>query len=363
MSVLECDLCIKGRDEESVLALRSAVFGADHPHTNHVFLDWLFAHSAPGEPTGVLLRLKGEPIGFAALCRKRMWIDGRDQLLAYGHDYMIHPGLRGMVTGRAALEVCIRWLQLATESGCSATLVFPNEQAIGIQTSRHVGLKRLFDPVLLVRPLPGVRVAQRIHRHIPRFATVAALRAAAFASDLRAGLRGAPRGEAVPVAGFGPEFDELWASAVARIEAGVVRDANYLSWRYLHNPVYSYVRLAWRSGGRLRGLMVGSPRQIFGFDALLLVDVVTEECSEDIGAALVAAMVEEGRLRHYDLVAALATPNSALYRLLTGCGFYPVPARIDPKRFHACGTVLDEGAARLWDPDAWYFTWGDIEVV
>lgn len=359
----ERDLYVKGRDEDAVLSLRSAVYGADHPHTNHAFLEWLFAAAAPGEASGVLLKRKDEAIGFSGLCRKRIWIDGQEQLLAHGLDYMTHPRLRGMELARAASDVANRWLEVARACGCSAGLVFPNEKAIGILTSRHVGLKRMFDPVLLVRPLPGVRVPQRIHRHIPRWATSAAFRVAAFGSGLWARWHGIARGEVGRVAGFGPEFDELWASAAPKITAGLVRDARYLTWRYLLHPVYEYVRLDWRSHGHLRGLVVGSPRQISGFDALLLVDLVAEDCSEEIGAALVEALVEEGRLDHRDVVAALAIPHSGLHRLLTRRGFYPVPEQIDPKRFRACGTVFNADASPLWQPESWYFTWGDLDVV
>jgi hypothetical protein len=189
-----------------------------------------------------------------------------------------------------------------------------------------------------------------------------ALRAAAAFAQLRGG-RGSLVGTSAPVAGFGTEFDRLWASIAPSVAVGLVRDAAYLNWRYVANPAYRYHRLALHDAGRLRGLVVGSARRIFGVDAMLLVDLVAEGGEPAIGAALLHALVADARRQDLGMIAALAIPGSILFTVLRRCGFVRVPGRLDPRPFRTAGVVFDPTSGRASNPAAWYFSWGDTDVV
>ena len=55
---------------------------------------------------------------------------------------------------------------------------------------------------------------------------------------------------------FDEEFTRLWENVHDHYAIAVVRDAQYLNWRYVHNPVREYRIFAAREQGRLRGFVV-----------------------------------------------------------------------------------------------------------
>ena len=358
---LDRDLFLRGRDETSVLELRGKVWGDDHPHTNRAFLDWLFAGARHDMPAGVLVRADQTPVGFAGLCRKRLWLDGRETILAHGLDYMTRPGLSDLAVGRTAVKVARRWLTLTRELGCAAGLVFPNEHSHRILTSKHVGLVPMFRPALMVRPLRAARLTQRIGG-VSRRVTGAALRTAALLTDARAAAQPTLRDGAAPVDRFGAEFDRLWQEIAPSVRIGVVRDSAYLQWRYADHPIYRYERFAARTDGQVRGVVVGTAREVFGMRATLLVDLLAAD-EAGVGPVLIGALATAARARGDGIMVTLAIPGSPLHALFRRCGFLQVPARLDPKPFRTAGTVLTESARLALDPHNWYFTWGDIDVV
>lgn len=357
----ECVVFIKDRDEGELLSLRSAVWGADHPHTNPSFLRWLFAATPPLEPCGAMVQLNKRTIGFAGICSKRIQLDGRVGRLAHGVDYMIHPDVNGLTSGYTAVMVANRWLQLTRDRHYAVGLVFPNEHSQSVLTSEYVGLKPIFEPVLMVRPLGGIVLKQPL-KGAPRQVGMALLRMAAFYGQARACVTGA-EADLVGITAFGGEYDELWASMAQRIRVGIVRDSAYLNWRYVDHPVYKYERLSMRSGAGLLGYVVGSPRQTFGVDAMLLVDMGAKASDEGVSLRLIKGLVAHAGRQGRDMVAALTIPRSKMHSALKRCGFLQVPSRLGPRLFRTAGVVLTEGAACASDPAAWYFTWGDTDVV
>lgn len=362
MSVdIECDVFLKDRDEDGLLSLRSAVWGVDHPHTNHAFMRWLFAATPSHDPIGVTVRVDKEMVGFVGLCRKRIWLDGRIEQVAHGVDYMIRPDLKGFAAGHTALMVARRWHQLTQELPFAVGLTFPNENSYPLLTSAFVGLKPIFWPALMVRPLSPIVLSNAI-KSFPRRLGTTLLRLATLYGQTRAALTGID-GTLMPLSSFGTEYDELWVATAHHIRVGIVRDSAYLNWRYVHQPIYQYHRLSMRSGDRILGFVVGSPRETFNLNAMLLVDIIARAGDEMLSRSLINGLVRHAGLQGKDIVAALAIPGSALYSTLKQCGFLRVPSRMNPRPFCTAGVVLMDAAAAAWDPKAWYFTWGDIDVV
>jgi len=360
-AAFEADVFIKERDATDLLALRSAVWGADHPHTNAAFLRWLYAQAPALEPCGSTVRMHGKLVGFAGLSRKRIVVDGRNAESAHGLDYMIMPELKGLAAGQTAIRTAQRWRQLMWDSSCAIGLVFPNEAANRIHTSDHVGLKPMFQPALMLRPLPRIALTEDIKR-IPRRLGTTLLRMAAVYGASRSALAGAGA-DLQAEARFGPDYDDLWASIADRVRIGLVRDSAYLNWRYVDHPVYQYERLSLRSGHELQGLVVGSPRDTFGVNSMLLVDLVAKDDDVISSCNLIEGLVRHARRQGREMVVALAIPGTKLYTALKRCGFLHVPERMDPKPFRTAGIVNTEAATCAWDPTAWYFTWGDMDVV
>ena len=274
---------------------------------------------------------------------------------------MIHPGLNGLVTGHAAVSVAQHWRELTRQMRFAIGLVFPNKLSMAMLTSDYVGMKPAFDPVLMLRPLPGAAAPPGI-AVAPAWLGSAALWLGARLGGATAALRAGPEGPALqPTAGFGPEHDALWEAVAPAIRLGVVRDAAYLNWRYVDHPAYRYHRLELRRSGALHGLVVASRREVHGSAATLLLDLLAPD--DEAGLALVQGLVRHAQRGGQSMVAALTIPGSQLHRLLVRCGFLRVPTWLDPKPFHAVAMVGGDPVSQAWDPLSWYFTWGDVDVV
>lgn len=356
----DADLFFADRDTDAVLQLRARVWGSDHPHTNRQFLEWLFAATPPGAPAGVLVRKNEQVLGFAGLCRKRQWVAGREVRLAHGLDYMIAPDLSDALAGRVALRVPQRWTQLARDLGFASGVVFPNVNSMRILTSPRVGFTAVFQPDLLIRPLPTARFTERL-RNVPRRALSTAARLAAMGSWIKSTSYGRPTGGAEPVEAFDEGFDELWQRASGDVGIATTRDAKYLAWRFGAHPIYRYSTFAWRRGNVCDGYIVCSHRKLFGVDTALVVDLLTV-APTTVGPALIDAVVDDARRRSLGMVVALAVRGSSLHDALKLRGFINVPSRLDPKRFTATEQVFDETLQPDFDSHARFFTWSDMDV-
>jgi hypothetical protein len=357
----EHDLFFVERDTDLLLALRSKVWGSSHLHTDPRFFSWMFARTPQGMPSGIMARHHGRAIGFAGLCTKRQFVTGREVTLAHGLDYMIEPGLSDILAGRVALRVPQRWTRLAEVQGFTSGVVFPNGNSMRMLTSPRVGMVPVFQPDLLIRPLPTARFTERL-RNVPRRALSTATRLAALACQVRAKAYGRPKGEATLVEHFDEGFDELWLNTRDGLGISTIRDAAYLNWRFRDHPIYRYLTLGWRQNGSWIGYIVCAERRLFGVDTLLVVDILSPQM-ESVGAALIDAAIDEARRRGLGMVVALAVRGGRVRESFKSRGFINVPARLDPKRFTAAEQIYDSSARAEFSSLARHFTWSDMDVV
>ena len=354
------DLYFVDRDTDALLDLRARVWGGAHPHTDARFMGWLFAATPPGQPSGIMIRKNDAAIGFAGLCTKRLWAAGREAMLAHGLDYMIAPDLSDALAGRVALRVPQHWIDLARAHGFASGVVFPNANSMRILTSQRIGFNAVFQPDLLIRPLPTARFTERL-RNVPRRALSTAARMAALASWIRSTSYGRPAGEAVEVNSFDDGFDALWQRVRDDVGIATIRDRAHLEWRFGAHPVYRYTTFAWRRGADCEGYVVCTPRRLFGVETMLLVDLLTA-APQTVAPALIDVVVEEARRRGMGMVVTLAVRGSQLHDALKMRGFINVPSRLDPKRFTATEIVFDEALRPAFDAHPRYFTWSDMDV-
>lgn len=161
---------------------------------------------------------------------------------------------------------------------------------------------------------------------------------------------------------FSDEIDLLWDRISPSIKIGIIRNKEYLNWRYFKNPAGGYeVFLAWRNNipvgycvlktVKVSKLKVGVIVDIFCVDAL---DIVT-------------AMVR--RADRYFLrtgaFVCIALRNKLYEKLLKGIGFKVLPDRLSPKNYTLIARVNVDAMdlSSLMDPDNWFLNFGDWDVV
>jgi hypothetical protein len=150
-----------------------------------------------------------------------------------------------------------------------------------------------------------------------------------------------------------PALDEIWTRLAPAWPNGVVRDAEWLDWRYLQAPAGEYgVLLAERMGhptGHLAYKLAGGQGWI--------ADLLAASASDS--RALLRAALAQFRVAGVERVRALVAPRSPMHQALQAAGFSGqrggqfavVP--LDP------GLPLEE----ITRPEAWLVSGGDFDVL
>lgn len=164
------------------------------------------------------------------------------------------------------------------------------------------------------------------------------------------------------VAQYGPQHDALWEAMSRDVGCAVVRDASYLTWKYLDQPGQSFVRYDMHADGRLVATsvwMLREPDDAYRYRRAFLVDLVAP-LSDD---ATLDGVLRVGCARMADLGADAVLClhiNDRLTSALTRTGFSPR----EPGRFLLVypDGLSEAEAERVLDARQWLVTQGDSDI-
>jgi len=255
--------------------------------------DWWFARNPAGSLMSVA-RLDGRVVGVASHSLYRMALGGEEQTASFS----VHATTDPVARGRGIFVALERkHEQEAEERGVAVVLAFASAPTAP----------------LFLGPLGWTEIAR-----------------------LRIWARPLPAGgkEADPVS----EFDHA-ADEAAGWPNHIVRDAEYLNWRYLDSP-RDYA--AYRAAG---GYAVLGHKRHRGRDVALVADLVGP--ARPLLRACIAGVKPGTRL-------VFGVPGPGEHAAYLSCGFLPTP-----RSLHFMGKAL---AGKLdTDPAAWRFTLGDTD--
>jgi hypothetical protein len=152
------------------------------------------------------------------------------------------------------------------------------------------------------------------------------------------------------------EVDQVWSVAKPTIRNSVVRDGDWVRWRFLDAPAHGYRVLTASRAGKALGYAAFRAKGTGG----LLVDHFTVPGEHAAFDALVAASVRELTNAGVDVVRALTPRGSANYESLRRYGFLR-----SRHSFLAQAVPLDPAIdlAALRNPASWSIAGGDFDVV
>jgi GNAT superfamily N-acetyltransferase len=172
-----------------------------------------------------------------------------------------------------------------------------------------------------------------------------------------------PRGgRGVEVSGVdapGPEFDALWEAVKDRREALVVRDREWVAYRYAAAP-FDYRILLARAGNRPVGYLVYRVMTNAGRPSAWIADLLTAPEDRAARVALVRGACAELRRAGAADVRIFAAPGTLLSRELRWVGFLPRTGAYDVR---VVPLVADLPWDVLRDPNRFFVMGGDFDVV
>lgn len=279
----------------------------DLPHARR--FEWLYHRNPAGKAwSWFAFEDKSEtPIGAASLFPRMMWIGESPMPCGQVGDFAVNATYRSL--GPAVL------LQKATfepvNDGAVAMCYDCPPDDRGMSTFRRLGMDANCQMHRFARPL-------RIERHLARrFGHRGFARAAAFFGDflLTAWPPGKKEAREFEIAGHADRFDEEFTHLDRRVRAKDSirsrRSAADLNWRFRDDPLHQYRVLTARRHKELAGFLIASTRD----EETSVIDLFGEPLDQ-VGLALLDALVEQERQTHVQSLHAVAAGESELARVL-----------------------------------------------
>ena len=351
-------------DPDGLLALVRIIFPGEDVGDPR-FLPWLYDLKPGDRALELITRNRALVTGHIAVLPLRYKVGDGTMTGSVVVNAVTHPDFRGRGIFMILHEEAFRSPQA---EGIAFSFGFANQNSEQ-GCFRHLGYKELGRIPLWILPLnlPKILASQPSKRGIP---WRAAARAAQPLARLWRAVHG-PRHSATiaieKISEFGPDFDELWASASNTSENILVRDRAFLDWRFVRAPTRRYDLFAARSSGRLIGYLAGRTTPVDGMRWGLILDLLAEDSK--VGSAAAASLVAAYH-RHLlgqgaDVAAALMFRHAPPALALRRNGYIVCPPSLLPREFPALVRwhAAESAPPRFFDPRAWFLTLADYDAV
>ncbi|MCD5324101.1 MULTISPECIES: GNAT family N-acetyltransferase [Pontibacillus] len=328
-------------DEPKIQGLFTKVFGKERSLS---VWEWKFLqHPNDFNPWILVFEEEEAILGHISLWIGDAWIEGKRRTVGLRIDTMVDPDARGKGIYKKLNE---KLLQHANDQGIDFLYGFPAEKAKELFL-RYTGAAHMTDmpryvlmqrpvallsskiaPLKLLTPLDGVISKWQTRKIKPHNGTI---------QDVTA---------------FDHTFDELAEATRHQAKAQLVRDADYLNWRYKKHPEKTYHTFAYYKDDTLRGYLTYSIQDQGSYKNGFIVDWLARE-EQDWDVLLQEAAV---RLKQVDVIQTWSLTTSPSAQTLLKHGFIhkdsPMPL---------VGKDIADDTAHLQQPEAWYITPGDID--
>ncbi len=326
-------------DAQGVLDLFNTVFAEGDPGFHARTLAewrWEFVDNPAGEQIVVAEEPgTGRIVAQYACLPARASLRGQAVVAAQGIDSIVHVDYRrGLKREGAFLRTAKYFFDTIGNASHSAWgYGFPNQRAFGI------GVK-------LLKYLPITAPVPTLFRNLFQHAV-----------DAEVGATRARDAQVVAVSRFDAEADRLWARLEPKYPMAIRRDAAYLNWRYVDNPLARYAAIALVDpAGEYRALAVTRANWT-GPPILAVHEWLCDPTDAAAAGALLAHVVAHARAtgqQRVELWIPEAHPQHAIVRS-NGFGLEPSP-------FNLCIKIYDPTLDEAWVKANWYWTIGDSDV-
>lgn len=345
-------------DEEGILELWRTVY----PERTYVREEWLkwwrwmYRDNPRGKGVIAVADARGKIVSHAAEIPVMMKIGSEEVLTSIALDAMTHSGYRRQ--GVLGALVKIR-REESERRGIRATYGFRSKYSYPYPNlaTRLV----MFDGATIEKVLRPLDWRAALQIRTSNSLVLALGPAAGWLGDATAFRPRKPRrpeGLSIEQADrFDGRADRLWGRVSQRYRAIVVRNQEYLNWRYVDVPDRHYTRLVAGRAGDSSGYLVFSCAEVEGARIGVIVDVVAE--SGEVAECLIAAAVDCCRERKAALIWSARIAGTPLAEAFRRQGFITAPASMSI--LIKGWTRSPELAAELREEENWFLQMGDAD--
>jgi hypothetical protein len=274
---------------------------------------WLYKENSCGEPKVWLAydETSRNLIGISVAFPRKIFLEGKICSCWVLGDFCIHPSFRSLGPALTLQKTCLRDLE---STGKSFIYDFPSNGMMAIY--HRMGLSPLGLHVRLIKPL---RVESMVNKKVAwRPLAKSAARVGNLALAWREWKFGGRVGEvSLHPDRCGEEFSNLFERAKSFHRLCTVRDADYLNWRYVNNPIQNYDLWTQRENMILRGFMITQTVE----NRVKIVDLFFER-TVDIASRLILEAGKYYRDRGIDFLEFYFLDDHPFIKILEDLGFH-----------------------------------------
>ena len=347
-------------DEEGMFELESAVYGkiADKDLWMRRW-KWMFQANPAGAPVIWFAESNGKLVGQYPVNRMKMKIGNEilngSQMMAL----MTHPDYQRQ---GIFLALAKQALSDAGSKGFDITYGFPNKLAF----PGHI--KSGYSDVGAISAMIKLLNCKNILRKYITNRLLLEICAVSMSSIIRLVYRTgkAPNVDALTitrVSSFDERINDLWEKVSNDYEIMVVRDKEYLNWRFVDIPDVDYAIYLAEKEGQILGYTVLRCEKQFGLKVGRIFELVVPLRQEQVAQALILKAIEFFKEERVDLVIYRMIGSRAYHKVLRKGGFIYSHLASRNVRMIAHPNTSKISQAFLGDSRNWFLQTGDSDAI
>lgn len=350
----------EGRDRDQIIGLNKQEYGTgDVLATPADFAQHFYRNPGGKSIVPVIRNNQGDVVGCIWLEPLRIRFNKKNYLGATGTNMVIKPEYRNTF---AFTKLMRRFKQALEDENIPLHFSFVSEKKyrhLNRSKSKCISLIPLLAKPLNLRSLVETYFASRRQRFLVSLMGPALspflFRQHLFTSGTAIVVQ--------PVDQFDERFDHFWSQVQDKYCIMVIRDQDFLSWRFSRISGRDYHTLTAWASGQMLGYVVLRCSTILGVKAGLIMDFLVDDnkLGQIAGSRLLAEAETYFRVQQMSMTAALMPSSAAEYRILRRDGYVRVPQSFSPRSFRFAFFVHDVSDKDLMSLSAqsWFITMGD----
>jgi GNAT superfamily N-acetyltransferase len=337
------------KDKEAMLALFEEVWTKELADLLRNMWAWKYEtnpHDPPGGNNTCVLELDGRIIGMMGLLSDLVKAKDRILPVVWAIDFAVHPDFRG---GGFRL---LAWAKKEYEGHLQGGIVVAGRP---FEFYKKMGYLPVFSFSIFKNIMDPRSFFQKKSKNKVVVLLLTALfkSAASLLSLFRTRVQDKEL-SVFPVSRFDDRFDALWEEASPGYFLCMVRDKDFLNWRFFQKPDSGYAIFAAEKKEKVLGYVVLRTKEDHGTRYGTITDLFTKKDDRKTLQCLIARALEHFRSEHVDRASFAIPPKCAFYRnALIKNGFF---IKGKGGRFVAYLSGNEDIQEDLMRPENWYLT-------
>jgi len=350
-------------DEADILALNRMEYGSTDILATPEDFHWRYAQNPAGQAIIPVVRDcdSGSVVGSIWIVPLRIRIKGKDRLAATGTNLVVHPEYRNTF---GYVKLLRRFQQVFRDHDIPLHFSFISEKAY--QRQRKHNVQTVSTSPLLVKPLNFESLARTHFSRKWQRPLASGIGQCVLSFFLRQRLT--PCWEEITIQTvdqFTQDFDQFWHKVQDKYPVMVIRDRNFLAWRFSRVSGREYHILVARAQDQTLGYTVLRCTTIRGIQTGLIMDFLVTDgvLGEMAGTRLMAEAEIYFRSQGMSVATGLMASFAMEHRILHRAGYIRLPQVLAPRAFRLALFVHDTDEKDLLALSArdWFITLADYE--